>query len=158
MIDIAGTQATIRDIRMHGDTLCDIHDLAALYYVKQQLEREQETKKASAAVRSSGVTREAAEKWVSKMQNEDTAKPSGGKWTLEQVRPYAQKHGIATEGSKLYEFYAIMNAMYSDYSEVAKKYNAATPDFFAEMAKAFMLDKDAVDHKTAVYYDCIVRK
>ena len=33
-----------------------------------------------------------------------------------------------------------------------------TPDFFADMAMAFIGDKDAVENKTMMYYECIVGK
>ena len=50
-----------------------------------------------------------------------------------------------------------MNAMYSDYCKVAKRYGVDRPEFFAEMAKAWLEDKDAVPNKAAMYYDCIVK-
>jgi hypothetical protein len=50
------------------------------------------------------------------------------------------------------------NALYSDYYAVAKKYNMLNPDFFADMAMAFINDQDAVKNKAAVYYECIVEK
>jgi hypothetical protein len=49
-----------------------------------------------------------------------------------------------------------MNALYSDYYGVAKKYNMLTPEFFADMSMAFINDKDAVPNKVAMYYECIV--
>lgn len=101
------------------------------------------------------MTREMAEQWVEGMQGDDPAKPHGGKWTADQVKPIATKYGIPTEGDRFWEFYAIMNAMYSDYYMVAKKYNALTPDFFADLAMAFISDKDAVKNKSVVYYECI---
>ena len=104
------------------------------------------------------MTREMAEEWVESMEGSDPAKPSGGKWTMEQVKPIAQKYGVPTEGEKFYEFWAVMNAMYSDYYPVAKKYNVLTPDYFADLAMAFINDKDAVEGKTAMYYECIVEK
>ena len=104
------------------------------------------------------LTREMAEEWVEGMESSDPAKPSGGKWTMEQAKPVAQKYGVPTEGEKFYEFWAVMNALYSDYYTVAKKYNMLNPDFFADMAMAFINDKDAVKNKAAVYYECIVEK
>lgn len=104
------------------------------------------------------MTREMAEEWVESMEGSDPAKPRGGKWTMEQVKPIAQKYGVPTEGEKFYEFWAVMNAMYSDYYPVAKKYNVLTPDYFADLAMAFINDKDAVEGKTAMYYECIVEK
>ena len=103
------------------------------------------------------LTKEQAEEWVSEMDNEDPSHPEGGKWTMEEVKPLAQKYEIPTDGQKFIDFYAMMNAMYSDYYKVAKKYGVANPDFFAEMAKAFVCDKDAKKNKTALYYDYIVQ-
>jgi len=154
MIDVRGLRETIREIKSRGESMRDIRDLQTLYSVLEYMEGE---KKESAERDGQGLTRQKAEKWVASMANEDPARPEGGKWTLEQVKPYAQKHGIPTEGEKLFGFFAVMNAMYSDYSEVAKKYNAATPDFFAEMAKAFIQDKDAVPDKVGKYYETIVK-
>lgn len=104
------------------------------------------------------MTKESARAWVASMHGSDPAKPKGGKWSMEDVKPYAQRMGIPTEGVEFYEFFAIMNAMYSDYFEVAKKYNLQNnPAFFADMAKAWLHDEDAVENKAAMYYDCIVK-
>lgn len=103
------------------------------------------------------MTREMAEEWVDSMEGDDPAKPSGGKWTPEQIKPVAQKYGVPTEGDRFWTFYAVMNAMYSDYYSVAKKHNALNQDFFADMAMAFINDKDAVRNKAAVYYECIAK-
>lgn len=103
------------------------------------------------------LTREMAEEWVASMEGSDPAKPHGGKWTMDQVRPIAQKYGVPTEGERFVEFWAVMNALYSDYYPVAKKYNVLTPEFFADMAMAFINDKDAVENKAAMYYECIVK-
>lgn len=104
------------------------------------------------------MTREIAEEWTGAMEGADPAKPHGAKWTPEQVKPIAAKYGVPTEGDRFWEFYAVMNAMYSDYYVVAKKYNQLTPDFFADMAMAFISDKDAVENKVMMYYECIVEK
>lgn len=104
------------------------------------------------------LTREMAEEWVEGMESADPQKPHGGKWTMDQVKPVAQKYGVPTEGDRFVEFWAVMNALYSDYYAVAKKYNMLNPDFFADMAMAWINDKDAVRNKAAVYYECIVER
>lgn len=104
------------------------------------------------------MTREMAEQWVEGMHGDDPAKPHGGKWTPEQIKPIATKYGVPTDGERFWEFWAVINAMYSDYYPVAKKYNALNPDFFADMAMAFISDKDAVENKAVVYYECIAEK
>lgn len=102
--------------------------------------------------------RRTAEEWVDGMENEDKSHPRGGKWKPEMLKPLAQKHGIPTDGPRFWEFYAMVNAMYSDYSEVAKKFGVTSPDYYVCMAKAFMDDKDAEDDKVARYYEYIVKK
>lgn len=104
------------------------------------------------------MTMEMAEEWVECMQSADPRAPEGGKWSAAEVKPFAIQLCIPQGGSKFAEFYAMMNAMYSDYCEVAKKYGVDQTDFYADMAKAWMNDKDAKKNKTALYYECIVEK
>ena len=104
------------------------------------------------------MTREIAEEWTEKLEGSDPAKPRGPKWTIEQVKPIAAKYGVPTEGERFWEFFAVMNAMYSDYYAVAKKYNMLTPEFFADLAMAFINDKDSVENKAVMYYKCIVEE
>lgn len=102
--------------------------------------------------------RETAEEWVRGMHNEDKNHPHGGKWTADALKPMAQKYNIPTDGKRFWEFYAMTNAMYSDYSEIARKFGITSPEFYVCMAKAFMDDKDAVDDKVAMYYEYIAKK
>lgn len=104
------------------------------------------------------LTKEQAREWVNSMENEDHEHPEGETWSMEEVKEFAKKRGVETEGQKMIDFYAIMNAMYSDYSKVAEEFGVEKPEFFAAMAKAFLDDKDAVKNKAAVYYHCIVEK
>lgn len=155
MIHLQGVRRTIEDVKRHGSSMEDLHDLAMLYQLEERMMREGRSMDAGEL---KGLTREDAEAWVAALQNEDPAKPTGGRWTIDQVKPYAQKHGFRTDGARLYEFWAAMNAMHSDYGETAKRYNVATPDFFADMAKAFLMDKDSVEGKAETYYRYIVKK
>ena len=133
---------------------CD--KLCMLYNLKKHMQEhgEHEGRKTHEA---HYISKAMAEEWVDGMDGDDPAKPHGGKWTPDMVKPIAQKYGVPTEGDRFWEFYAVMNAMYSDYYSVAKKYNALNPDFFADMTMAFINDKDAVKNKVAAYYDYIVK-
>ena len=102
--------------------------------------------------------RETAEEWVNNMRNEDKNHPHGGKWTPESLKPFAQKYNIQYDTPKFWQFYAMTNAMYSDYSEVARKFGITSPEFYACMAKAFMDDRDAEPDKVARYYEYITKK
>lgn len=51
-----------------------------------------------------------------------------------------------------------MNALATDYGKVAKKFGVDKVDFWAELAKAFIRDKDANYSKVKMYYECIAKK
>lgn len=102
------------------------------------------------------LTEEVATSWVSGLKNTDPEHPTGAKWSMETVKPLSMKHGFTTREKQL-EFWAVMNMMYSDYAETAKKHGVSTLDFYADMAKAWMRDKDAVEHKTAAYIACCTK-
>lgn len=101
------------------------------------------------------LTKEQAERWVEQMRGADGS--HGGRWKWNEIRQYAQNFGISGE-PKMIEFFAIINAMASDYSKIAKKYGVDKVDFYADLAKAWLDDVDAVPGKAMIYYDCIVRK
>jgi hypothetical protein len=104
------------------------------------------------------LTMEQAREWVASMVGSDPAKPKGGKWSPEEVKPFAQRLGFATDGDMFPAFYAIMNAMYSDYYDVARKYNMQNnPTFFAVMAASWLHDDDAVEDKAEAYWEYIVK-
>lgn len=104
------------------------------------------------------LTKQMAEEWVDSMESEDSEKPEGETFTMEQAKQLAKKIGYETEGQKAIDFYAILNAVYSDYCKVAEKYDVDEPEFYACMAKAWLEDKDAVRNKAGAYYQHIVKK
>ena len=99
------------------------------------------------------LTLEEAKKWTAKMQNADGTK--GCHWTLEQTQDVAKQRNITCDPN---DFWAVMNMMYSDYCQVAKRQSVDTPGFYADMAKAFLEDADAADGKAYLYWDCIADK
>lgn len=94
-----------------------------------------------------------AESWVSRMKNSDGT--VGAHWTLEQTQDVAKQRNITCDPN---DFWAVMNMMYSDYCQVAKRQSVDTPGFYADMAKAFLEDADAADGKAYLYWDCIADK
>ena len=99
------------------------------------------------------LTIEDAKRWTSKMQNADGT--TGSHWTLEQTQDVAKQRNITCDPN---DFWAVMNMMYSDYCQVAKRQSVDTPGFYADMAKAFLEDSDAADGKAYLYWDCIADK
>lgn len=90
-----------------------------------------------------------AKKWVDSLED-------GGKFKHEETKQIAQQMGIPTSGDKYAEFYAVINALYSDFGKVLKGYGMDGIDIYAKLAKAWIHDKDAVENKSAVYYRFIV--
>lgn len=142
----------IRELEEKQLTWQTCERLAMLYSLKDHMKHECKSDK----MHMLHLTHEQASKWVENMKSDDPAKPHGGKWTMEQIQPIAAKYGVPTEGERFLEFFAVMNAMHSDYYSVAKKYNVLTPEFFADLSMAFINDKDAVPNKAAAYYASIV--
>lgn len=94
-----------------------------------------------------------AKEWVARMKNNDGT--TGEHFKAEQTEQMRNAH--CPDCDKM-EFWAAMNMMYSDYCDVAKKMNIDRPDFYAHMAKAFLMDKDAGEEKMAKYMKYIAEK
>ena len=84
------------------------------------------------------LNKELAHKWVSKMENKDGTK--GPHWSFEQTSQYAGN-------IDKYDWYAIMNMMYSDYCN--SRFDTTT---YVELAKDWFGDKDVDNGKTLNYY------
>lgn len=102
-------------------------------------------------------THEDAEAWAAKMQNADGT--TGPHWTMEQTSAVADASG-AGHDIPHWVFSVTMNMMYSDYYEVARKFGVNVPEFYAELARAFLMDKDGPgpEEKLCAYYRCIVKQ
>lgn len=110
-----------------------------------------ETAHVEHAAHPAHLTLEDAKRWTSKMQNADGTK--GCHWTLEQTQDVAKQRNINCDPN---DFWAAMNMMYSDYCTVARSYSADNQNFYADMAAAFLRDKDAVPGKIVKYLEVIV--
>lgn len=92
------------------------------------------------------MTRQAAQDWVSHMENADGSQ--GGHWAMEQTEQVRTQRGFDCDPL---QFWVAMNMMYSDYCTAAKKNGANNLDFYADMAKAFLDDRDAKPEKLEWY-------
>ena len=99
-----------------------------------------------------------AQTWVSHMENEDGS--VGGHWTTDQTSAAARSIGVDLSTVGTAAWYAAMNMVYSDYYGVAREYGLDRPDFYAKLAQAFLMDKDAggPQRKIAAYYRCVARE
>lgn len=96
---------------------------------------------------------ETAKEWTKNMKNEDGT--SGPHWSVDQAKQIMAQRNISLNPA---EFYAALNMIYSDFSPVAKKHGlGGSLDFYVDMAKAFLNDKDAAPNKLFNYYNYIVK-
>lgn len=93
------------------------------------------------------VDEHTARMWVENMDG-------GEKFKVEQTDQ--QRSSICPNCGK-WEFYTAMNAMYSDYCETAKKMGVDKIDFYAHLAKDFLMDSDAKPHKLRRYMEHIAK-
>lgn len=96
------------------------------------------------------LDRKTAEAWVDKMVTVDNYK--GKRWGLEQTGQIMMQMGIDCDPL---EFFVAMNMMFSDYGKVAEEMGLDNEYFYAQMAKAFLKDPDAVPDKLMAYYEAI---
>lgn len=93
-----------------------------------------------------------AQEWVGKMENEDGTR--GAHWTIDQVKQVIAQKKLDCDPVQMW---AAMNMVYSDYYKVAKKHGVGSNlDFYVDMAKAFLDDKDAGPSKISAYYSYVV--
>lgn len=99
------------------------------------------------------LTRDLAIEWVRKMKNADGS--TGAHWRMDQVKQIMRERGIKKDEA---EMYAIMNALYSDYSVVFMNHGMGDSiEFYIDLTCAWLDDEDAVEDKASAYYECIVK-
>ena len=105
------------------------------------------------ATKMIGFTEDDAKQWTARMENEDGT--IGPHWSMGQTDAVATASGIHVDKPT---FWACLNMMYSDYYSVATKYGLDRPEFYADLTKAFLMDKDAggPEEKMAGYYHGVV--
>ena len=114
---------------------------------------EEETPKKKGVTTSEQFSMETAKEWTDRMQNEDGT--FGPHWSVEQVKQIMAQRKLSFNPT---EFYVTLNMIYSDFSSVAKKHGlGGSLDFYVDMAKSFLTDKDAAPGKLSNYYNYIVK-
>lgn len=106
-------------------------------------------KKGHGRMNGQKLDKQTAQEWVENMENSDGSK--GEHWSLEKTEELRLQRGIQCDPI---EFWAAMNAAYSDLAKVARKHNLGI-DFWVDYVKAFWLeDADAGPNKLAMYHEC----
>ena len=148
--DIAGKDTfCVRDLELTHILIAAINGLDALSPAAHT-PAQTEAVSAPPHGHASTLTLEQAKKWVSTMDNADGT--TGQHWSPEQTNAVMAQRGIVCDKAN---FYAAMNMMYSDYCMVAKSYSADNPNFYADLAAAFLHDKDAAPGKLVTYWQTI---
>ena len=125
----------------YADAICALHKLGDDHF------RE--------ATKMMDFTEDDAKAWTTKMENEDGT--TGPHWTMGQTDAVETASGIHVDRCL---WWSAMNMMYSDYYSVATKYGLDRPEFYADLAKAFLMDKDAggPEEKMNGYYHGVVQR
>ena len=133
------TLGRAEEVTVYADAICALHKLDDDHF------RE--------ATKMIEFTEDDAKAWTARMENEDGT--AGPHWTMGQTDAVANITGVSV---KPCTWWTAMNVMYSDYYGVAAKYGLDRPEFYADLAKAFLMDKDAggAEAKMAGYYHGIV--
>lgn len=98
-----------------------------------------------------------AKEWTANMQNADGT--TGPHWSMDQTSAIADGMGVQETDIPRWAWGVTMNMMYSDYYPVAVEFGLNRPEFYAALAKAFLLDKDGPgpEQKLMEYYEHIAR-
>ena len=133
------TLGRAEEVTAYVDAICALHKLDDDHF------RE--------ATKMIEFTEDDAKAWTARMENEDGT--TGPHWTMGQTDAVANIAGVSVKSCV---WWAAMNMMYSDYYGVAAKYGLDRPEFYADLAKAFLMDKDAggPEEKMAGYYHGVV--
>ena len=125
--------------------LCRLHELD---------EHEPEPHRKHETHEDPGFTREDAEAWMRRMENENPAHPHGAMWSEAQCLSVAASAGIDLHDIPGYVFWAAMNMQWSDEWSVARDFGVDQPQYYARQAEAFLRDKDAAgpEAKIGAYY------
>ena len=131
------------EVTVYADAICALHKLGGDHFRESTKMME--------------FTEDDAKAWTARMQNADGS--AGPHWTMEQTTAVAESMGIQAPVVPRWAWGVTMNMMYSDYYDVAVRYGVNRPEFYADLAKAFLLDKDGPgpEKKLMEYYENIAK-
>ena len=77
--------------------------------------------------------------------------PFGEKWSIDDIGSFIASKGIP-ENERV-NYYLVMNTMYNDHRETAKRYGLDNADFYYALAREFIQDVDGKPHKVSRYFE-----
>ena len=137
------TLGSAEEVMVYADTICALHKLGDDHFRESTKMME--------------FTEDDAKAWTARMKNADGT--TGPHWTMEQTTAVAESMGIQAPAVPRWAWGVTMNMMYSDYYPVAVEFGLNRPEFYAALAKAFLLDKDGPgpEQKLMAYYEHIAK-
>lgn len=137
------TLGSAEEVMVYADTICALHKLGDDHFRESTKMME--------------FTEADAKAWTARMKNADGT--TGPHWTMEQTTAVAESMGIQAPAVPRWAWGVTMNMMYSDYYPVAVEFGLNRPEFYAALAKAFLLDKDGPgpEQKLMAYYEHIAK-
>lgn len=153
-LNVETIKKEIEELQAKPMTWETVEWLAALMTIKHRMEKaENEPHEHEENEEYHVLSREDAKEWVSNMRNVDGT--YGEHWTCAQTKGLQKSFGY---GCDEWEFYAVMNSLYSDFSAVLAEFGIPESNTacYAKMAKAWLKDEDAQPHKAMRYYEHVV--
>ena len=134
--------------------------IARMYYIERlpQIEIAEEMqmdrKEEEHETHEHHLTMDDARRWAEKMKNADGS--SGPHWTIAQTEQVKRENGMRCNAA---EFFAVMNAIYSDFCVALKECGISehNTDCYAKLAHAWINDQDAEEGKAKRYLEFIVK-
>ena len=137
------TLGRAEEVMVYADAICALHKIGDDHFRESTKMME--------------FTEDDAKAWTARMKNADGT--TGPHWTMEQTTAVAESMGIQAPVVPRWAWGVTMNLMYSDYYAVAMEFGVNRPEFYAALAKAFLLDKDGPgpERKLMEYYEHIAK-
>ena len=137
------TLGRAEEVMVYADAICALHKIGDDHFRESTKMME--------------FTEDDAKAWTDRMKNADGT--TGPHWTMEQPTAVAESMGIQAHAVPRWAWGVTMNMMYSDYYHVAVEFGLNRPEFYAALAKAFLLDKDGPgpEQKLMAYYEHIAK-
>lgn len=129
---------------------------AKLHMLKELLEIDESLEEYCESDHDENIENKYSE-WLKNLKNEDGS--HGEHWTISQTTDVAKDYNVYFENISEKDWHMVLNMIYSDYYDVAKRHNVNTIEFYVDMAKAWLWDKDALNGKEKIkaYYENIVK-
>lgn len=126
--------------------------------IDENIEYSQEYKELYETAYGEKLSNEILTDWVKGMAVTDGSnRTNGQKWTVEQTTEIGNKLSVDWNKISKYEWYGVVNMMYSDCYKTAKAVNMESdPVFFGRLAKDWLCDVDTKNKLYKYYFSVVI--